>query len=69
MSARKKRQKCVVTELAGLNKASSIRNRVIATWYRSPQLLLGVEEYVPEVDIWSVGFLLVQLFSKWILLP
>lgn len=44
-------------------------NRVITLWYRSPELLLGAEEYGPEVDIWSVGCLLVELLSKKPLFP
>lgn len=44
-------------------------NRVITLWYRSPELLLGAEEYGPEVDMWSVGCLLVELLSKRPLFP
>lgn len=44
-------------------------NRVITLWYRSPELLLGAEEYGPEVDIWSAGCLLVELLTKKPLFP
>lgn len=44
-------------------------NRVITLWYRSPELLLGTEEYGPEVDIWSVGCLLAELLTKRPLFP
>lgn len=44
-------------------------NRVITLWYRSPELLLGAEEYGPEVDVWSVGCLLVELLTKKPLFP
>lgn len=44
-------------------------NKVITLWYRSPELLLGAEEYGPEVDMWSVGCLLVELLSKQALFP
>lgn len=44
-------------------------NRVITLWYRSPELLLGAEEYGPEVDMWSVGCLLVELLTKRPLFP
>lgn len=44
-------------------------NKVITLWYRSPELLLGAEEYGAEVDIWSVGCLLVELLSKHPLFP
>ena len=33
-------------------------NRVITLWYRPPELLLGNEQYGPEVDIWSAGCIL-----------
>jgi cyclin-dependent kinase 12/13 len=44
-------------------------NRVITLWYRSPELLLGAEEYGPEVDIWSVGCLLAELLTTKPLFP
>ena len=44
-------------------------NKVITLWYRSPELLLGANEYGPEVDIWSVGCLLVELLTKKPLFP
>lgn len=44
-------------------------NRVITLWYRSPELLLGTENYGPEVDMWSVGCLLVELLNKRPLFP
>lgn len=39
-------------------------NRVITIWYRPPELLLGATHYGQEVDIWSVGCLLIELYSK-----
>eukprot|EP00039_Didymoeca_costata_P010635 m.143759 g.143759 ORF g.143759 m.143759 type:complete len:803 (-) comp14905_c0_seq3:2834-5242(-) len=39
-------------------------NRVITLWYRPPELLLGNEKYGPEVDVWSSGCILGELFSK-----
>uniref|UniRef100_A0A5S6QQ43 Cyclin-dependent kinase 12 n=1 Tax=Trichuris muris TaxID=70415 RepID=A0A5S6QQ43_TRIMR len=39
-------------------------NKVITLWYRPPELLLGEERYGPEVDIWSVGCILGELFVK-----
>jgi serine/threonine protein kinase len=31
-------------------------NKVITLWYRPPELLLGAQNYGPEVDIWSAGY-------------
>uniref|UniRef100_A0A915J1W4 [RNA-polymerase]-subunit kinase n=1 Tax=Romanomermis culicivorax TaxID=13658 RepID=A0A915J1W4_ROMCU len=39
-------------------------NKVITLWYRPPELLLGEERYGPQVDVWSVGCILGELFWK-----
>lgn len=39
-------------------------NRVITIWYRPPELLLGATDYGREVDIWGVGCLLVELYTR-----
>lgn len=39
-------------------------NRVITIWYRPPELLLGSVDYGREVDIWGVGCLLIELYTK-----
>ncbi|KAJ7590988.1 Pkinase-domain-containing protein [Mycena floridula] len=39
-------------------------NRVITLWYRSPELLFGATEYGPEVDMWSAGCIMLELFTK-----
>ncbi|KAJ2478140.1 kinase subunit of RNA polymerase II carboxy-terminal domain kinase I [Coemansia sp. RSA 2131] len=39
-------------------------NRVITLWYRPPELLLGTTLYGPEVDIWSLGCVILELFLK-----
>lgn len=39
-------------------------NRVITIWYRPPELLLGSTDYGREVDIWGVGCLLMELYTK-----
>ncbi|CAB3402911.1 unnamed protein product [Caenorhabditis bovis] len=39
-------------------------NRVITLWYRPPELLLGEECYGPEIDIWSAGCMLGELFTR-----
>lgn len=32
-------------------------------WYRSPEILLGYDNYGPEVDIWSVGCIMAELIT------
>ncbi|CRG91392.1 cell division cycle 2-like [Talaromyces islandicus] len=36
---------------------------VVTLWYRSPELLLGAEEYGPEIDIWSIGCIFGELLT------
>ncbi|EIW71827.1 hypothetical protein TREMEDRAFT_14841, partial [Tremella mesenterica DSM 1558] len=38
-------------------------NRVITLWYRSPELLMGETVYGPEVDMWSAGCIMLELFT------
>lgn len=41
--------------------------KVITTWYRPPELLLGSTEYSFEVDIWSAGCILYEMITRYIL--
>lgn len=36
---------------------------VTSLWYRAPEIILGVEEYGIEIDIWSVGAMLYQWYT------
>ena len=42
---------------------------IVTLWYRSPELLMKVDKYAPEVDIWSVGCIFAELLTKRPLLP
>lgn len=42
-------------------------NKVISLWYRPIELLLGEESYGFEVDIWSCGCILAELFTRRVL--
>lgn len=37
-------------------------NRVITLWYRPPEVLLGADNYGPEVDVWGLGCIFAELF-------
>lgn len=37
---------------------------VVTLWYRAPELLLGAEEYGPEIDVWSIGCVFGELLVK-----
>ncbi|CAJ0581054.1 unnamed protein product, partial [Mesorhabditis spiculigera] len=39
-------------------------NRVITLWYRPPELLYGEERYGPNIDVWSAGCILAELFLR-----
>lgn len=39
-------------------------NRVITLWYRPPELLLGACRYDAEVDIWGMGCILLELYTR-----
>ncbi|KAF8621569.1 hypothetical protein AX15_007596 [Amanita polypyramis BW_CC] len=43
---------------------SDYTNRVITLWYRPPELLFGATVYGPEVDMWSAGCIMLELFTK-----
>ncbi|GJJ07429.1 hypothetical protein Clacol_001631 [Clathrus columnatus] len=44
-------------------RRSDYTNRVITLWYRPPELLLGATVYGAEVDIWSAGCIMLELFT------
>lgn len=37
---------------------------VCTLWYRSPELLMGIKNYGPEIDIWSIGVLFGELVLR-----
>jgi CTD kinase subunit alpha len=45
-------------------RRSDYTNRVITLWYRPPELLFGTTVYGPEVDMWSAGCIMLELFTK-----
>ncbi|ODO00265.1 hypothetical protein I350_06894 [Cryptococcus amylolentus CBS 6273] len=42
---------------------------VVTLWYRSPELLLGSEEYSTAVDMWSIGCIFAELMQSEPLFP
>lgn len=47
-----------------LDNQRAYTNKVITLWYRPPELLLGNELYGPEVDMWSIGCILGELYNR-----
>ncbi|CAI9272690.1 unnamed protein product [Lactuca saligna] len=43
--------------------------RVVTLWYRPPELLLGATDYGVDVDLWSAGCILAELFAGKSIMP
>jgi len=39
-------------------------NSIVSLWYRAPEIILGSEDYLLGVDIWSVGCLFGELMQS-----
>ncbi|CAB3376050.1 Hypothetical predicted protein [Cloeon dipterum] len=39
-------------------------NRVVTLWYRPPELLLGERNYGPSVDMWGVGCIMAEMWTR-----
>ncbi|RDB30566.1 putative cyclin-dependent kinase 9 [Hypsizygus marmoreus] len=50
-------------------KERKYTNCVVTRWYRPPELLLGARHYGGEVDIWGIGCVLGEMFSRRPILP
>eukprot|EP01135_Chromosphaera_perkinsii_P009030 Nk52_evm48s1569 gene=Nk52_evmTU48s1569 len=52
-----------------VNPDRDYTNRVVTLWYRPPELLLGTNHYGASVDMWGVGCILAELYTKKPLFP
>lgn len=41
-----------------------LTNKVITLWYRPPELLLGCLQYTTQIDMWSVGCIVAEMFRR-----
>ena len=39
-------------------------NAIVSLWYRAPEIILGSEEYLFGVDMWSIGCILAEMIYK-----
>lgn len=46
------------------HKKGTFSDKVVTLWYRAPELLLGSTSYGPEVDMWSVGCVFIELVTS-----
>ncbi|XP_046683753.1 cyclin-dependent kinase 2-like [Homalodisca vitripennis] len=44
-------------------------HEVITLWYRAPEILLGTKLYTTAVDIWSLGCIFAEMFTRKALFP
>lgn len=44
-------------------------NCVVTRWYRPPELLMGARHYGGEVDMWGIGCVLGEMFTRRPILP
>jgi len=51
----------LTTSFIGSNYFS---NNVVSLYYRSPELLMGSHSYGPEIDMWSVGCILIEMITN-----
>ncbi|KAL3714989.1 hypothetical protein ACJRO7_006833 [Eucalyptus globulus] len=51
------------------HQTAPLTSRVVTLWYRPPELLLGASRYGVEVDLWSTGCILGELYNGKPILP
>eukprot|EP00178_Gracilaria_changii_P000741 TRINITY_DN1097_c0_g1_i2.p1 TRINITY_DN1097_c0_g1~~TRINITY_DN1097_c0_g1_i2.p1 ORF type:complete len:466 (-),score=50.26 TRINITY_DN1097_c0_g1_i2:130-1320(-) len=44
--------------------ANGMTEYVVTRWYRAPELLLACDEYNAAIDMWSVGCVIAELYSR-----
>eukprot|EP01003_Olkasia_polycarbonata_P002262 NODE_148_length_1374_cov_324.889811_g118_i0.p1 GENE.NODE_148_length_1374_cov_324.889811_g118_i0~~NODE_148_length_1374_cov_324.889811_g118_i0.p1 ORF type:complete len:323 (-),score=59.21 NODE_148_length_1374_cov_324.889811_g118_i0:373-1341(-) len=44
-------------------------HEVVTLWYRAPEILMGDKHYSPQLDIWSIGCIFVEMATKSALFP
>jgi len=46
------------------NKLDDLTEYVATRWYRAPEVILSWKEYTKQIDIWSVGCILAELYLR-----
>jgi len=46
------------------NSSVAMTQEVVTQYYRPPELLMGIKNYGPEIDMWSVGCILLELLTR-----
>jgi len=45
------------------HSSTTLTNRVVTSWYRPPEILLGETKYSYSVDIWSASVVFIEMFT------
>ncbi|XP_076459002.1 cyclin-dependent kinase 1-like isoform X2 [Babylonia areolata] len=45
-------------------QVGALTHKVVTLWYRAPEILMGDTVYSTPVDIWSIGVIFAELFSR-----
>jgi len=48
---------------------NTFSNEVVTLWYRAPDVLLGSRNYTTNIDIWSIGCIMAEMYSGKPLFP
>lgn len=63
-----KNDKLKLADFGLAKKASFLQRRksnaIVSLWYRAPEIILGSEDYLFGVDMWSIGCILAELLHK-----
>ncbi|XP_034946461.1 mitogen-activated protein kinase 1 [Chelonus insularis] len=51
------------------NHAGFLTEYVATRWYRAPEIMLNSKGYTKSIDIWSVGCILAEMFSRRAIFP
>jgi serine/threonine protein kinase len=43
---------------------AKLTSKVLTIWYRPPELLMGCQDYGPEIDVWSAGCILYEMLTR-----
>ena len=55
--------KSVVNRLCTRNAEVAQTHDIVTLWYRAPEVILGASHYGAEIDVWSLGVILLELYS------
>lgn len=50
--------------ISNKNNPNRYTNRVVTLWYRPPELLLGERDYGPAIDMWGVGCIMAEMWTR-----